>query len=64
MHETLYIQNCTITLLSKYQARKHGIVEDSIAIKHLPTDKKRGDQNLCASKHVMHPLIVKGGLME
>lgn len=38
VHEAVYNQNSTITLLSEYQMREYGIVVDSVATKHLTTD--------------------------
>ena len=63
VHEAVYNQNSTITLLSEYQVREYGIVVDSVATKHLTTDGKRGTQTLYASDVVKCPLIDRGGLM-
>src|SRR5574339_995923 len=52
VHEAVYNQNSTITLLSEYQVREHGVVIDSVASKHLTTDGKRGTQTLYASESV------------
>ena len=63
VNEAVYNQNSTITLLSEYQIREYGIVVDSVALKHLTTDKRRGTQTLYASDVVKCPLIDRGGLM-
>ena len=63
VHEAVYNQKSTITLLSEYQVREYDIVVDSVASKHLTTDKRRGTQTLYASEHVKCTLIERGGLI-
>ena len=63
IHEAVYNQNSTITLLSEYQIREYGIVVDSVASKHLTTEGRRGTQTLYASSEVRCPLTDRGGLM-
>ena len=44
VHEAVYNQNSTITLLSEYQVREYAIVVNSIASKHLTNDRKKRTQ--------------------
>lgn len=50
VHEAVYNKNSTITLLSEYQLREHGVVIDSVARKHLSTGGTYGTQTLYASE--------------
>ena len=63
MHEAVYNKNSTITLLSEYQLREHGIVVDSVAKKHLSIGGIYGTQTLYASEGKECPLIDRGGIM-
>lgn len=63
VHEAVYNQNSSITLLSEYQLREYGIVVDSVASKHFTTDGKKGTQALYATSKVNCTLLDRGGLM-
>src|SRR5688500_12013295 len=52
LHEAVYNQNSTNTLISEYQVREHGIVVDFVASKHLTTNGKRVTQTLYVSDEV------------
>ena len=53
----------SVTLISEYQAREHGIIIDSVSKRHRTVHGTFGTQRMILSPDVYLPFVDRGGLM-
>ena len=63
VHETPYMQDSDVTLISEYQVREHGIAIDSVSKRHKTAHGTYGKQCMTLSENVYLPFVDRGGIM-